>query len=76
VHNKNTFYFFSCNNGKVLGFEKSSVENRPELVCERLATDYDFSAAKLIQIFESNLVCVKFEEGKSHLTVNSPLLNV
>lgn len=60
---------FRSKNGKALCYSVSSdAENRPELVCDRL-TDYDFLAAKLIQIFEYNLVCVAFDGGKSHLTV-------
>ena len=65
------FYFaysFRCKNGNVLVFENSAVENRPQMIHER-NTFYDFSASKLIQIFESNLICVIFDGGESHLTV-------
>ncbi len=52
-----------------MGYSVSSdADNRPELMCDR-STEYDFSAAKLIQIFDYNLVCVAFDGGKSHLTV-------
>lgn len=60
--------FVRCKGGKAIGFEPSSQENRPQLNYERIL-EYNFSAASLIQIFEHHLVCVLYEEGKSHLTV-------
>lgn len=51
-----------------MGFEPSIQENRPQMTYEK-TIEYNFPDANLIEIFESNLILVKFEDGKSHLTV-------
>ena len=42
--------------------------SRPDVISERLI-DFEFSSCQLIQLFENHLLCVKFLEGRSFITV-------
>ncbi len=61
-----------CKEGKILALSKSREDVKPSIIFER-NLNYDFSEANLIQIFDSVIVCAKFEGGRSDFMVGRDL---